>query len=149
LPTSNAGNQTAVQDWKPPARTGNPIRGIAATTDKATLDVVITHDTEELVQIAVVMAGIPNSLFEAMDSLRTFLATEGTNQVQRALDGYVVDQIDAATPDNGSVGTSLIEQVRNAVASMRALGANPTSSRSTLRMRRRSTCPRPARMTPS
>ena len=40
-------------------------------------------------------------------------------------------QIVAATPAFGNTGTTTIDKVRNAIAAMRALGANPTCSCST------------------
>ena len=46
-------------------------------------------------------------------------------QVDLSVDRHVVSQILAATPPNGSTGTTLIEKVRNAVASSRSWGSWP------------------------
>jgi hypothetical protein len=128
LPTENVDGVSAVQDFKQTARTltGNPVRDLDATTDKAKVDVTLTSVVESLKQVAVTIDDIPNAIFESVSSLRAYLNSEGAFQVQKALDGHVMAQIVAAAPPFGTSGTGLVARLRNGVATMRATGANPS-----------------------
>jgi hypothetical protein len=128
LPTQNVEGASAVQDFRQSVRTltGNAVRDLDATTDKATLDVTLTNVVESLKQVAVTIDAIPNSIFESVSSMRAYLNQEGAFQVQKALDTHVLSQIVAAAPPFGTSGTGLVARIRNGVATMRATGANPS-----------------------
>ena len=117
-----------MQDFRQSVRTltGNAVRDLDATTDKATLDVTLTNVVESLKQVAVTIDAIPNSIFESVSSMRAYLNQEGAFQVQKALDTHVLSQIVAAAPPFGTSGTGLVARIRNGVATMRATGANPS-----------------------
>ena len=76
--------------------------------------------------MAVVILGIPNALLEAESSLEAFLSSEMQLQLDQALDGHVLDAIEAANPDSGNTGTGLHEKLRHAKAAMNEKGANPS-----------------------
>ena len=120
--------ETAIQDFRQTARTvtGSVQRALDATTDKASLDVTLSLVTETLVQQAILIEDVPNAIFESVPSLRDFLSSEGVFQINKSLDSHAMSQIVAATPPFGQTGSELITKIRNAVASMRAEGANPT-----------------------
>jgi hypothetical protein len=120
--------ETAIQDFRQTARTvtGSVQRALDASTTKASLDVTLTLVTETLVQQAIIIPDVPNAVFEAVPSLKEFLNSEGRFQINKALDSHAMSQIVAAAPPFGQTGTELISKIRNAVASMRAEGANPT-----------------------
>lgn len=128
LPIQSVDGQTAVSDFKQTVRTltGSAIRDIAATTDKASLDVTITHVLEALKQVAVTINDVPNQLLESVGAMRAFLDQEGRFQVEKAIDAHVMAQIVAAAPPFGTSGTGLVARIRNGVATMRATGANPS-----------------------
>lgn len=128
LERQDVGDALSIQDFKQTARTvtGTVERSPLTTTDKAALDIVLDLVNEPIKEQAVVIAGVPLALFESVDGLREFLNAEGAFQVQKALDAHVFSQIVASAPPFGTTGTGLIAQLRNAVASMRAEGANPT-----------------------
>ena len=96
-----------------------------ATTDKAKLDVTLALVTEALSEFAVTIDDVPNAILESVDLLEQFLNDEGRFQVFTAIDAHVFAQIVAATPAFGTSGTTLIDQIRNGVATMRGTGANP------------------------
>ena len=127
LVTQTPENASAVQDFKQSARTltGTVKRNLDATSDKAKLDVVLALVTEALSEFAVTIDDVPNAILESIDLLRQFLDDEGRFQVFSALDAHVFAQIVAATPAFGTSGTTLIDQIRNGVATMRGTGANP------------------------
>jgi hypothetical protein len=106
--------------------TGNIERDPVATTDKATLALAVELANESLSQFAAVVEDVPAKLFDVEAAFAAFLQSELLFQIERALDAHVLSQILAAAPPTGATGTGLIEQVRHAVAAMRALGANPT-----------------------
>lgn len=128
LPAQNSGTDLVVQDYRQTARTltGTVKRAVDATTDKATLDVTLASVVEAISQFAVIIPDIPNALFDSVPQLSTFLGTEGQFQVNKAIDDHVMAQIVAATPLFGQTGSTLIEKVRNGIATMRATGANPS-----------------------
>jgi hypothetical protein len=75
---------------------------------------------------AVTISAIPNEILSSVRALQAFLGAEGRFQVETAIDAHVLDQIVAASPPFGTTGTTLIDKVRNGIATMRATGANPT-----------------------
>jgi hypothetical protein len=79
-----------------------------------------------LVQQAVIIPDVSNAVLESVPSLRAFLNGEGVFQLNKSLDSHAMSQIVAAAPPFGMTGTELITKIRNAVATMRAQGANPT-----------------------
>lgn len=127
LPKANAGQDTTIQDFRQTARTvtGTVLRAVDALTDKANVDVTVTLAAEAIKQLAVTINSIPNQLLESVPQLNAFLSQEGLFQVQSALDTHVMAQIVAASPPFGTTGTTLVDKVRNGVATMRATGANP------------------------
>lgn len=127
LPSQNVGTDTSIQDFRQTARTltGTVKRAVDATTDKASLDTTITLVNEALAQFAVVIEGIPLALFQSVSAFSAFLESEGRFQVEKAIDDHVLAQIIAATPAFGTSGTTMVEKVRNGIASMRTTGASP------------------------
>lgn len=127
LPQEDAGTNTAVSDFVQSARTltGTVERAVDATTTKANLDVTIAATVEAIKQFAVTINSVPNVVLESMSQMGAFLAGQGQFQVNKALDDHVLAQIVAASPAFGNTGSTTIEKVRNAITSMRALGANP------------------------
>lgn len=127
LPSEDVGSNTAVEDFKQTARavTGDVERAVDATTTKASLDVTITAAVQAIKQFAITIDSIPNIVLESSSQMASFLSGEGQFQVNKALDDHVLDQIVAATPAFGNTGTTTIDKVRNAIAAMHALGANP------------------------
>ena len=101
-------------------------RDPTSTAEKAVLDIDVDVETNDIRQFAVTIDEVPVKLFDVEPALREFLGREGRYALDKALDAHVIAQIEAATPPSGSSGPMLIEQARNAVASSRALGANPT-----------------------
>jgi hypothetical protein len=126
LVRQDAGEATAISDFKQTVRTvtGTIERAITATTDKAELNVTLTHVVEAMKQVAVTISDIPNALLDAAP-LRDYFNGEGRFVIDQALDAHVIAQIVAAAPPFGQTGANLVERVRNAVTSMRAEGANP------------------------
>lgn len=127
LPTVNAGNDTAVSDFRQTTATvtGSVERAIDAATTKANLDVTIVAVTEALKQYAITINSVPNVVLESVPSMVNLVNGEATFQLNKALDAAVLSQIVAAAPAFGTSGTTTIDKVRNAIASMRAAGANP------------------------
>jgi hypothetical protein len=127
LPTQDPETASAVQDFKQSARTltGTVKRNLDATSDKATVDITLALVTEALSEFAVTIPDVPNAILESIDLLRGFLDTEGKYQVYSAIDAHIFAQIVAATPAFGTTGTTLIDQIRNGIATMRGTGANP------------------------
>ncbi|MBA3737326.1 MAG: hypothetical protein H0W97_02035 [Actinobacteria bacterium] len=105
--------------------TGTVERVLGATTDKATLGLTLTLVNEALKEQAVIIDAVPNAVMESVDMLRQFLESEGKFQLNKSLDAHVMAQIVAAAPPFGTTGTTLIDKVRNGVASMRATGFDP------------------------
>ncbi len=126
MPTTNAGNATAVPDFTITARavTGTVQRDVDATTDKATLANTIVHTTEEIPQHAVVIDGLPNQLLESVPALGQLLEQEGRLAVLESIDAHVFAKLTAGATQSVT-GTGLIAQIRNAVAAMRTAGMNP------------------------
>jgi hypothetical protein len=126
IPSRDAEDATAVSDFRVTNRTltGTVQRDIDATTGKATLDHTLTAVTLEMQQHAVVIPDVPNALLDAVDSLRAILDNEARTAVFTSIDNHVYTAISAAA-NNGTTGTGLPAQVRNAVASMRAAGQEP------------------------
>jgi hypothetical protein len=123
----DTGGATAVQDFKQTARSvsGDVERGLTATSEKARLSTTTELVTAPVRQFAVVIEDIPNAVLESAPQFRAYWDAEGRFQVDRALDAHVVAQIEAAGPTVGESGATLIEKIRNAVAAMRADGAEP------------------------
>lgn len=107
------------------AVTGSVERDPSAITDKASVGLQVKLATENVKQFAVVVENVPAKLFDAEPALTAFLRNELQLQVSLALDQHVVSQIEMAAPPSGQTGTNLVDQVRNAVAESRAIGANP------------------------
>lgn len=126
IPTTNAGNATAVPDFTITARTltGTVQRDVDATTDKATLAHTIVHTLTEIPQHAVVIDGVPNQLLESVPALGSMLEAEGRTAVQESIDDHIWTALNAAE-SFGQTGADLVAQVRNAVAAMRTAGMNP------------------------
>lgn len=97
-----------------------------ATTEKAVLTPTVTLATVSAKQFAVVLGAIPSKLFDTQGALRGLLGVEMARQVDLSIDKHVVSAIQTASPPSGSVGTTLVARVRNAIAAMRDLGGNPT-----------------------
>jgi len=127
LQTEDAKNATSIQDFRQGTRTvtGTVKRTLDATTDKAKVEVAITLVNEPLAQFAVTIDDIPNAVLESVPALTAFLSSEGRFQVEKAIDDHVMAQIVAATPPFGMTGTTLIEKVRNGIATMRSTGSDP------------------------
>ncbi|WP_395159856.1 hypothetical protein [Ilumatobacter sp.] len=127
LPSEDAGNKSAIQDFKQTARTltGTVKRNLDATSDKANVDTTTVLVNDPLVDFAVTINDIPNAVLESVPQFAAFMESEGQFQIQQAIDAHVMAQIEAATPDSGLTGTNLIEQTRNAIGAMRAVGARP------------------------
>jgi hypothetical protein len=128
LPTESAGESSTVLDFKQSARTltGSVNRVLSSVAAKATLEVTVAAVTEDLQQFAVVLPAIPNQILESIPAFTDYMNNEGSFQISKALDDHVLAQIVAATPAFGTTGTTIIEQIRNGIATMRATGANPT-----------------------
>ena len=128
LVTENAGTDTSIEDFRQTARvlTGSVEHAIDTTTDKASLASTIVLVTEAMRQHAVTIDDIPNALFDSVPKLTSFLGPEGQFAVEQSLDARTMAQIVAAAVPFGMTGTTIIEQVRNGIAAMRATGANPT-----------------------
>ncbi len=127
LVRQDLGNALSIQDFTQTARTvvGTVERSAVAATDKATLNTTTTLANEAVKQEAIVLDAIPVALLESVNGLREWFQAEGEFQIQKAIDTHVFAQIVAAAPPFGNTGTGLVAQVRNAVAAMRAEGANP------------------------
>jgi hypothetical protein len=106
--------------------TGEVERDPVATTTKADLALGVALATPSLKQFAVTISKVPSQLLESIDVFYSFLRSEMAYQLDLAVDAHVLAQIAAATPAKGKTGTTIVERTRNAVAAMRALGANPT-----------------------
>lgn len=120
--------QTAVRDFRQTGRTvtGTVERALDATSEKARLELAVVHVDEALRQLAILIPDVPNVVLESLDTAAEFFRTEATYQLNRALDAHVHSQIVAANPPQGATGADLVEQVRRAIAAMRAAGARPT-----------------------
>ena len=68
----------------------------------------------------------PNAILNAEIALRAFLQQQLQVKLDQALDAHVVAAIDAGSFQGGSTGANLVEQIRNGIAAMNALGTNPT-----------------------
>ena len=108
------------------AVTGSVERDPTDTSEKASVGLQIKLATENVRQFACVVENVPSKLFSAEPALTSFLQNELQLQVSLALDAHIVSQIQPAAPPAGQSGANLVDQVRNAVAECRALGANPT-----------------------
>lgn len=128
LNREDAGSDTSVSDFRQTTRTvtGTVQRALDAVTEKATLNTAIVLANEPMAQHAVIIPSIPNALFDSVPQLSAFLGGEGQFVVEQSIDEHVMSQIVAAAPLFGITGSSVIEQVRNGIAAMRATGANPT-----------------------
>lgn len=125
---SQAADGASIEDFSQTGRTvtGTVQRSLNATTDKAKLDVAVELVNAPLVQFAVTIDDIPNAVLESIPSFTAFMQTEGTYQLQRAIDAHVLAQITAAGPAQHLTGDNLIEHVRHGIAAMRAVGAAPS-----------------------
>ncbi len=104
--------------------TGSIERDPASTAAKATLALSVTLETPPLKQLALLVEDVPVKLLE-IEGFDAFLRNELAYQLSRSLDAHVLAQITAASPPTGSTGATLIEQARNGVSAMRALGGVP------------------------
>lgn len=98
----------------------------ATDTEKASISPTIGLATVAASTFAVVLDSVPSQLFDNQDSLRQFLSIEMGRRISDAVDEHVVNAIETAAPPNGSTGSTLVKQVRNAIAAMRNLGGEPT-----------------------
>jgi hypothetical protein len=105
--------------------TGSVERDPASTESKAKLALSVELETPPLKQQAIVLDDVPVKLIEAIEGFDAFLRNEMVYQLNLALDAHTLAQITAAAPPSGKEGTTLIEQVRNGVKAMRALGGQP------------------------
>jgi hypothetical protein len=102
-------------------------RDPVATTSKATLSLKTELATDPLRQFAIVAEDIPAKLFEIDElALERWLRDELHYQILRSIDVHIIARILDAAPLIGSVGPDLIAQTRNAVATMRDVGATPS-----------------------
>jgi len=128
LQREDVADETAISDFRQTGSrtiTGSVERAIAATTEKARLDVALDAVTEQLKTLAVLIDKIPNQVLRSIPGIVDFFNTEASYVVDNALDAHVVAQILAATPPYGESGTDIFAQVRNAITAMRANGYNP------------------------
>jgi hypothetical protein len=119
----------AIQDYRQKGSrtvTGSVPRDPVATTSKAKLGLEVELVNTPLKQFAVVVEKVPSKLFDFIPAFQAFLNSEMAFQISLALDVHCLAQITAATPPSGLEGATLIEQVRNGVAAMRARGAKPS-----------------------
>jgi hypothetical protein len=128
LNTVSAGENTTVLDYKQSARTltGTVARTLNATTAKATLEVTVAAVTEDLQQFAIVLPNIPNQVLESIPAFTSYMNTEGSFQISKALDAHVLAQVVAAAPLFSNTGTTQIDKIRTQIGTMRGSGANPT-----------------------
>lgn len=128
LQRESVGDETAISDFRQTGSrtiTGSVERAIAATTEKATLDVALDAVTEQLKTLAVLIDNIPNQVLRSVAGIADFFNTEARYVIDNALDAHVAAQILAATPPNGESGADIFAQVRNAMTAMRANGYSP------------------------
>ena len=127
LVSQSVGPESAIQDFRQTVRTltGSVQRNLDAVTDKANVDTTLTLVSENLSEFATTVNGIPNAVLESISTARDWLNSEMQFQVEKGLDAHVFSQIVAASPPFGNTGADTITRVRNAIASMRAEGANP------------------------
>lgn len=129
LPSEDLGDSLAIQDFKQTVETvtGTIERDPAATGTKATYDGTVTSVTDAVKQVALVAPDIPAAVVNALPAFGSWLDTELSQQIGRAVDAHVVGQIVTATPGVTNVGTDpLPDAVRKAVTAMRNAGANPS-----------------------
>ena len=127
LVSQSVGAEAAVSDFRQSARTlvGSPERDLDAVSTKANVSTTLSLVTENLSQFAVTVDEIPNAVLESISTARDWLNSEMAFQVQKALDSHCFSQMVASSPPFGNVGADTITRVRNAIAAMRAEGANP------------------------
>ena len=101
-------------------------RDVDETTTKAVLGASVGLATPTAREFAITASGIPQRLFDNENGLRAFLEQEMRRRLDIEWDQHTVDAITAASPPSGLSGADLIAQVRNAIASHRALGASPS-----------------------
>lgn len=129
LPQEDLGDSLSIQDFKQTVETvtGTIERDPAATGTKATYDGTVTSVTDPVKQVALVAPDIPAAVVNALPAFGSWLDTELSQQIGRAVDKHVVDQVVAAVPGITNVGTDpLPDAVRKAVTAMRNAGANPS-----------------------
>jgi hypothetical protein len=121
-------DELAITDWKGTSRsvTGSVVRDPVSTAAKAKLNLGVSLETPSVVQLAVVLDGIPSKLLYSIDAFSQFLGTEAQFALDQALDAHCISQILGAAPAIGEEGADMISKTRNAVRVMRGLGANPT-----------------------
>jgi hypothetical protein len=128
LVRQDIGTDTAVEDFRQTAVTvtGSVERAVDATSDKAVLTTTVALVNAAVKGLAVTIDGVPNAVLQSVSMLSAFLAGEGQYQIEQALDAHVLAQIVAAAPPFGTTGTTLVDKIRNGIATMRATGANPS-----------------------
>jgi Phage capsid family len=128
LVSRSAGESSSVQDFRQASRTltGTVVRNLNSVAAKASLDVSVSAIAEDLVQLAIIIPGVPNQLLQSVPEFTDFLNSEGAFQIGKALDNHVLSQIVAGTPAFGNTGTTLVDKIRTALGVMRAAGASPT-----------------------
>ena len=106
--------------------TGDIERDPLSAEAKAELDVALEAVDEAVVQHALMIRGVPNSVLNAEGSLRSFLVQELGLQIREALDAHVISQIEDADPPFGNTGADLPAKLRNGIAEMCSAGHNPS-----------------------
>jgi capsid protein len=129
LPASGLGEDLAISEYvetTAPTVSGNVERDPLATTDKATLEVHFDFAAEKAKQLAITVDDVPNAILNSFAAFSGLINARMQRELDEAADLHVLDQINAASPDGGGTGTDTIADLRNGVAAMRAVGANPT-----------------------
>jgi hypothetical protein len=96
------------------------------TTVKANLGLSLAYVNDPVRQFAILANDVPAKLLDSEILTLDFLRQEMQWQLERALDQHLVERILDSGPLSGSTGSDLIAKVRNAVAAMNELGANPS-----------------------
>jgi hypothetical protein len=118
----------SLSDWKQTGSrsvSGEVERSPTDTSEKAQLSIAVEHEAVELKQLAIVVDDLPSKLVSA-EGFAEWCEIELEYQLARSLDAHILSQITAASPPTGKEGEGKLEEIRNAVKAMRALGASPT-----------------------
>jgi hypothetical protein len=105
---------------------GSVERELTATSEKATLDLQLIHETANLKQVAIVIEEVPNALLEGLSALTAFLNSEARFQLDKAIDAHVIDAIETSDHPIDAVGEGTVARIRNAISDHRLLGYSPT-----------------------
>jgi hypothetical protein len=125
---ASPGTALSVEEFSVTGRevTGTIERDPLSTSAKATLDVTIAADSEDLKQFALILDGIPNALAGAGGgALDAALREQMRRALYAELDDHVMAKIDAAAT-YVSTGSDIYSKIRACVSALRSTGANPT-----------------------